>query len=211
MARHARTKLVAVVKQPEEPASRNGVPTARRLREISRREKRKALVRSLARGATGVVLLLLAYGYLPLSAATNSAIVMRIICAAILITLFVVGEIRMISRSEFPQLRAVDALIIGVTLIVVVFASIYLSMSRANASSFNESLGRTGAIYLAMTTLSTVGYGDIVATTDAARIAVMIQMVFNVAFIGLAVKGIAFTARRRLETSDLLVIGEPDE
>lgn len=187
------------------------VPTARRLHEISRREKRKALVRSIVRGTTGVTLLLLAYGYLPLSAATNGALVVRVIGAAILMTLFVVGEIKMISHSEFPQLRAADALIVGVTLIMVLFASIYLSMSRANASSFSEPLGRTGAMYLTMTTLSTVGYGDIVAETDAARITVMIQMVFNVAFIGLAVKWISYTARRRLASSDLPVTGEPDE
>ena len=49
-----------------------------------------------------------------------------------------------------------------------------------------------------MTTLTTVGYGDVVAKNDSARITVMIQMAFNVAFIGLAVKWITFTARRRL-------------
>jgi voltage-gated potassium channel len=178
---------------------------------VSRREKRKALVHSLMRGTAGVSFLLLAYGYLPLSAATNRALVIRVIVAAIMISLFVVAEIKVISRSEFPQLRAADALLIGVTLILVVFASIYLSMSRADASSFSEPLGRTGAMYLTMTTLSTVGYGDVVAKTDAARITVMIQMVFNVAFIGLAVKWISFTARRRLESTDLPAMGELDE
>jgi len=205
-----------VAKLRGEPASQRVVPTAKRLREISRREKRKAIVRSLIRGTLGVALLLLAYAFLPLSAATNSELIVRVIIGAILIILFVVFEVQMIAQSEFPPLRAADALIIGVTLILVVFASIYLSMSRANAASFNETLNHTGAMYLTMTTLSTVGYGDIVAKTQAARVAVMIQMVFNVAFIGLAVKWISFTARKRLESSDLPAVeelpqGEPDQ
>jgi len=192
------------------PAAKREVPNARRLHEMTRREKRKALVRSLARGTVGTAALLLAYGFLPLAAETNTGIVVRIISAGIIIVLFVVYEIHMISKAEFPQLRAADALMVGVTLIVVVFASLYLSMSKASAPSFSETLDRTGAMYLTMTTLSTVGFGDVVARTNAARITVMMQMVFNVAFIGLAVKWISYTARRRLETSDR-ALGDPNE
>ena len=191
-----------MIKKRGEPATERVVPTARRLHEMSRPDKRKALVRSLTRGTVGVTALLLAYGYLPLAAETNAALVVRILAAGIIMVVFVVYEIRMISRAEFPQLRAADALLVGVTLITVVFASIYLSMSKASPPSFNEALDRTGAMYLTMTTLTTIGYGDVVARTNAARVAVMIQMVFNVAFIGLAVKWISFTARRRLLGSD---------
>jgi hypothetical protein len=190
-----------VINKRGEPATERIVPTAKRLQEMSRPDKRKALVRSLTRGAVGVALLLLAYGLLPLAAETNAALVVRVIGAAFIMLVFVVYELRMISRAELPQLRAADALLIGVTLIVVVFASIYLSMSKATPAAFSESLDRTGAMYLTMTTLSTIGYGDVVARTNPARIAVMIQMVFNVAFIGLAVKLISFTARRRLDGS----------
>ena len=107
--------------------------------------------------------LLLAYGFLPLAAETNTGIVVRIISPESSSLLFVVYEIQMISKAEFPQLRAADALMVGVTLIVVVFASTYLSMSKASPGAFSESLDRTGAMYLTMTTLSTIGYGDVVA------------------------------------------------
>ena len=193
-----------MIKKRGEPATERVVPTARRLHEVSRPDKRKAVIRSLVRATVGVTLLLFAYGLLPLSAATNAELVVRIIIAGIVIVLFVVCEIYVISHSEFPQLRAADALLIGVTLIVVIFASIYLSMSRATVGSFSEPLDRTGAMYLTMTTLSTVGYGDVVAKTNPARLTVMLQMVFNVAFIGLAVKWISFTARRRLQVSEPL-------
>ena len=51
-----------------------------------------------------------------------------------------------------------------------------------------------------MTTLSTVGYGDISARSDSARVAVMVQMVFNVAVLGVAIRLIAGTARSRLSS-----------
>ena len=50
-----------------------------------------------------------------------------------------------------------------------------------------------------MTTLTTIGYGDIVAVTDTARVAVMVQMLFNVAVIGTTARLIVGTVRRSAE------------
>ncbi len=186
-----------MAKKRGEPATERVVPTARRLNDLSRPDKQRAIARSLTRGGLSVAVLLMAYGFLPLYAASNEELIVRVIIAGIVIVGLLLWDVRAISRSEFPQLRAADSLITGVTLLVVVFSSIYLSLSKANLESFTEPLGRTSSMYFTMTTLTTVGYGDVVAKTDAARICVMIQMVFNVAFIGLAVKGITFTARRR--------------
>ena len=186
-----------VAKKRGEPATERVVPTARRLNDLSRPDKQRALARSLVRAALSVAVLLMAYGFLPLYAATNEELIVRVIIAGIVIVGLLLWDVRAISHSEFPQLRAADSLVTGVTLLVVVFSSIYLSMSKANLEAFTEPLGRTSSMYFTMTTLTTVGYGDIVAKSNAARICVMIQMVFNVAFIGLAVKGITFTARRR--------------
>ena len=49
-----------------------------------------------------------------------------------------------------------------------------------------------------MTVLATVGFGDIVPVTAIARVAVMVQMVLDVAFIGLAAKVLFGAADRGL-------------
>ena len=90
-----------------------------------------------------------------------------------------------------------EALALTVTLMVVGFASFYIQVSKHDPTAFNEVLNRTGALYFTMTTLATIGYGDIHARTDGARIAVMVQMLFNVVVIGASVKLILHTARRR--------------
>src|SRR5688572_11159698 len=129
---------------------------------MPRRDARRAAVRAMVRALLGASLLLLAYALLPLSAASDKQIVIRIVIAAIVIPLVLSLQIKAISRAEFPQLRAAESLIVAVTLMVVVFASVYLSMSKRDTEAFSEPLQRISALYFTVTTLTTVGYGDIV-------------------------------------------------
>ena len=135
---------------------------------------------------------------LPIDSTRAVGIGIRATIALVLIVLVLLYQIREIERSAMPMLRAVDALAVAVTLMVVLFAGAYVTMSALEPRSFNEQLGRTDALYFTMTTLATIGFGDIHAVTNAARIVVMIQMVFNVVVIGLGVKLISETARRRM-------------
>ena len=45
-------------------------------------------------------------------------------------------------------------------------------MATISASNFSEPLTRTGALYFTVTVFSTVGFGDITAKTEAARLVV---------------------------------------
>jgi voltage-gated potassium channel len=45
---------------------------------------------------------------------------------------------------------------------------------------------KTDALYFTLTTLSTVGYGDVHAVGQLARVAVIIQIAFNLTFLGTA-------------------------
>lgn len=47
---------------------------------------------------------------------------------------------------------------------------------------------RTSALYFSVTVLSTVGFGDITAKTDAARLVVTAQMFFDLLALGLGVR-----------------------
>ena len=49
-------------------------------------------------------------------------------------------------------------------------------MERASAASFTEPLTRTDALYFTVTVFSTVGFGDIAAKSEAARIVLIVQM-----------------------------------
>ena len=56
------------------------------------------------------------------------------------------------------------------------FATTYFLMARANQTSFGAPLSRTDAMYFSSTIFTTVGFGDITAKGEAARLVVTVQM-----------------------------------
>jgi hypothetical protein len=70
-------------------------------------------------------------------------------------------------------------------------------MEQARPDSFSEALSRVDAVYLTVTVLATVGFGDIVATSEASRAVVTAQMVVNMVLIGVVAKVLLNTVRRR--------------
>lgn len=70
-------------------------------------------------------------------------------------------EVRAITRSPFPRLRAVEGLAATLVLFLVLFAASYYLLERSEPGSFSETLYRTDALYFTLTTFATVGFGDI--------------------------------------------------
>ena len=79
-----------------------------------------------------------------------------------------------------------------IPLFIVLFASSYYLISQANPASFNAApLSRSDTLYFTITVLSTVGFGDIAATTDSARLVVSAQMILDLVLLGLGIRVIA--------------------
>lgn len=157
----------------------------------------------LVRAVVGPIALVAAYYLRPGADGTPLTIVAQAALTALIVVGALVGGVMAITRSPYPRLRAAEVGALVVTLMVVSFATVYVTMSERSPRAFSEEMNRTGALYFTMTTLATVGYGDIHARTDPARIVVMAQMVFNVVVIGAALKLIAGTARRRVGGSEM--------
>lgn len=102
-----------------------------------------------------------------------------------------------ILRSQFPMLREVQAIAFIVLLSIVGFAAIYASVTYTDDNAFSEPLDRVGALYLSVVTASTVGFGDIHARSDAARVAVMLQIATTIGLVGVAVQMIRRASARR--------------
>jgi len=143
---------------------------------------------TVLRAAGSVAALVVLYYLLPLDHAS----------AAVAITILVVGlagfiamvafHVRSIMRSPFPILRAVEALAISVPLFLLLFASTYVVMAAQSPASFGVHLSHTDGLYFTVTVFSTVGFGDITAKTQTARLVVTGQMIANLIILGLAIK-----------------------
>jgi hypothetical protein len=64
-------------------------------------------------------------------------------------------------------------------------------MARLAPHSFGTPLTRTDALYFTVTVFSTVGFGDITAKTETARLVVTGQMVADLVFLGFGIKILA--------------------
>lgn len=147
----------------------------------------------------GVVFL--AYWFVPIRA-DNAAVAAATWGAIIVVTIIVViliRQTRKIFRSRYPMLAATETLIILVALTIMGFAFLYLIVSTNDPNSFSETLNRTGALYLSITILSTVGFGDITPVQDGARWLVITQMIIDLALIAGALR-ILFGVARKVDS-----------
>ncbi len=158
--------------------------------------ERRELFRAILTALTGATALLTLYYLAPIQESHESAFVM-VAAGVVIISLVLAHEIRAILRHDKPVSRALVSLAIVIPLFIVVFARIYLTMSRADPAAFGEPLSRTGALYFTVTILSTVGFGDITPTTDQARIVVTTQMVADAILLVIAVRLIFRSASKR--------------
>jgi voltage-gated potassium channel len=155
------------------------------------------------------VLLVVAYYVLPLARSDEAAVVWLVTGVAG-VAVLLAWQIRAIVGAEHPRLRAIGALVVGppLLLVVVVFATTYLTISGARVASFSEPLDHTSALYFSVTVFATVGFGDIVPVAAGARIATMIQMVLDVVVFGLAVRLIFGAVERGLRRREAAERGD---
>lgn len=93
-----------------------------------------------------------------------------------------------------------DAKIRGLVLLLTVTV-LFFSWSDASVAKlpgqFADLHDKTDALYFNISTLATVGFGDVHPIGQAARAAVTLQIVFNLVFLGAAVSVITGFFRRR--------------
>lgn len=146
-----------------------------------------AIVRALVLGGG----LLTAYYLLPLDETGTGATSMLLLGGLVAVLALFWWEMRLIMRSAHPRLRAVEALSATLILFLVLFAAGYYLLDRNTSGSFSEPLNRTDALYFALTTFTTVGYGDITARSQPGRIVTMVQMCGGLLVVGVAAKVLA--------------------
>jgi hypothetical protein len=90
-------------------------------------------------------------------------------------------------RRVARDLAAIEGLLTLLYFLVVAFAATYYTMSHMHGQ-FSGLETRTDGLYFTVTTLATVGFGDIHASGTAARALVTAQMLFTLLYLGTAVR-----------------------
>lgn len=159
-------------------ANRNELPPARRRRLVG-----LGLCRSLA----ATVVLAGLYYLLPLDHINN--VPLTLVAGLLILLAVTIWQVRAVIRARYPAVRAVEALATTVPLFLLLFASAYFTMAGTNPANFSTHfLTRTDALYLTVTIFSTVGFGDITAISQPAKLVVTAQMLLDLLILGLVVR-----------------------
>lgn len=151
---------------------------------------------TLLRALGSTAALVAIYYLLPLDR-SSIGVVIGILAAGLLTLVGLIAfQVRAIMRAAHPALRAVGALATSVPLFLLLFAGTYFVMGTISAGTFSQPMTRTDALYFTVTVFSTVGFGDITAVTEPARVLVTGQMIADIVIIGLGVRIIIDAVKR---------------
>ena len=162
--------------------------TRKRYEELTRAGRRRVVAGVLLRAAAAVALLVVGYYLAPLDRPLDTGTLITFLLALALVGAVIAWEVRSILTSDVPRLRAVQTVAVGVPMLLLVFASVYVQIETSQPNSFSETLSRTDALYFTVTVFSTVGFGDIAPKSELARIVTMSQMLTGLIVLGLVAK-----------------------
>ena len=135
------------------------------------------------------VVLVALYFLLPLDRIDSVPLEVSLAVALLVLLGVSIWQVRAITRAAHPGVRAIGALAITAPLFLLLFAAAYFLMAQADPANFStHTLTRTDALYLTITIFATVGFGDISATSQTARLLVSTQMILDLLVIGLGIK-----------------------
>ncbi len=155
------------------------------LSDLTPRQRRRLVAAATVRTIATIALVVAAYFLVPMDQGMDAATVAELVLAVLVLAAIIALQIRQIVRSEHPTLRGVEALAFTIPVYVLLFATAYFLMAHAQSTSFGEHLSRTDAMYFSTTVFTTVGFGDITAKTQAARLVVTSQMFLDLVILGL--------------------------
>lgn len=151
------------------------------------------LVRMLGHTTTALLLSTLAYYVVPLrlgrdmGAPTVGRLVVAIV-ALVLLGLLFRSTIRRSRRVQERRYYRIQLLLTLLYTLVLAFALAYAVLETHAPDQFAGMEDRTDALYFSVTLVATVGFGDIHPTGTAAQLLVTAHMVFNLIYLGTAIR-----------------------
>ena len=168
-------------------------------------KRRRLICWAALRALLTAIVLMVLYYVLPYQS-FNDHTAPRILVGLLVFFCIAIWQVRTIAGSRYPGVQAAQALGLILPLYLVVFASTYYVLERTSAANFTQPLTKTDALYFTVTVFSTVGFGDITPRSDPARIVTMVQMLGDLAVLGLGVRVLLGAVRRgrqrRTDTGD---------
>jgi voltage-gated potassium channel len=169
-------------------------------------KRRRLIWWAVLRSLLIAVVLVVIYYLLPLDRPWDVATAVRLGVGLLVVAGVMVWQVRTIAGARYPGPRAAETLALILPLFLLLFASTYFLMERASATAFTQPLTRTDALYFTVTVFTTVGFGDITAKSEAARVVLIVQMLADLILLGAGIRVLLSAVQRgrerRSQTAD---------
>ena len=147
-----------------------------------------------------VVYYALPVGRLPSGAGVALSVIGLLVGVSLLAWSIVRQFQRLVHGDPHDPAVRLDSVIFLVYLVVPLFALGYFALEQADSSQFASLTTKTDALYFTLSTLATVGFGDVHATDQLARGLVTIQIAFDLVFVAALVSLLTTQIRERAAT-----------
>ena len=165
---------------------------------------RSKTARMLVRSALTVIGLLALYAVIPVPGQREPlwfTLTMALAGLAFLAYAFITLAQRAQRSTDDTAIR-LEALVAVLYAFVVFMSLVYLGLA-SSPGQFDELHTRVDALYFTMSTIATVGFGDVHATGQAARLVVTVQIFLDLIFVGLVARIILPSlARQRAQRNE---------
>lgn len=139
--------------------------------------------RALSRSFLALVLAVVLYSTAPLPNDVPGPIALLVFAVvSVFFIVVLVRQIRVFIQTHGQRQVRFEALATSLYLVIITFALVYDVLAKT-PGAFAGLDNRVDGLYMTVATLTTVGFGDVHATGETARIIVTLQMAFDLFYI----------------------------
>lgn len=164
--------------------------------QLDDKARRALLVRASLRPVATAVVLTALYFIVPLDDVEDLGSILFLVSVLVVVVIVCGWQGMKVMRADYPAVQAIEALAAVVPIYLIGFSTGYYLIASTSAANFSEPVSRMASFYFTLSVFSTVGFGDITASTDFARAVVSVQMVGNLVIVALGGRLLLAAVRR---------------
>jgi voltage-gated potassium channel len=146
--------------------------------------------------ASAIVLVIVAYALVPTQNPFHTGSLARLAMVLLLLLGSAWVMIRQLRLTAMDGDRNIEGLVLAVVIMTVIFALSFYLLELRHPGQVDGLDTKVDALYFTASTMLTIGYGDVHAEGQAARVLVLVQMVFDVVFVATAATMLTSRLRR---------------
>lgn len=156
--------------------------------------------------AAVLTLLITLYFVLPVSQEDRGSVWLRVLVSVLVLVSLAVAVVAQVRMAADDPARHIDGLVTVIFVVWLIFSLAFYLMAHHQPDQVAGLHTRLDGLYFAASTMLTIGYGDVHATGQVARALILVQLLFDAVFVGIAVS--MLSARLRDRAAQVAARGE---